>query len=546
MPGGNGHQPEETPAHKQALAEAVDALFASEGMAEVDIAELRRAESDAAAPPPPECTDTRNAERLAEEHGHDLRYCHPWKKWLAWDGTRWRPDDTAEAIRRAKQTVRKIAQDALEDEDDKHRSMMLGWAAKSEEARRRDNMLRLAQAEPGIPVRPAELDRNPWLLNCENGTLDLRTGALRPPARADLITKLAPVAYDPAALCPTWDAFLGRIFDADAGLVGFMQRACGYILTGDVSAEVAFFLVGAGANGKTTLLRSLQDMLGDYAAAAPSDLLVADDKGKGGATPERMLLKGARLAVCQETAEGKALNAATMKQVTSRDLISARALYQDACEFEATHKLFLGTNHKPRVRSTDEGTWRRLLLIPFNLTIPAEERDPHMLEHLEAERAGVLAWAVRGCLEWQAKGGGMKGLDPSPAVLEATASYRQAEDVLGVFLADRCVIGPQDRVSKPEMMSAYQAWCTEMKETPLSSKTFGNRLMELPGITSRKSGSTRWWFGIGLEVVRDARDASEVFTQLSPTRAHGEELRKMGPIRPTCPQTDWTDPDKED
>ena len=466
---------------------------------------------------PDRFTDTWNAERLARQHGRDLRHCQAWKKWLCWDGRRWQTDDTGEAERRAKATVRSIAEEAAAEEDDKRRLALLSWAAKSEEGRRRDNMLRFARFETGIPVRPADLDRDPWLLNLVNGTLDLRSAELKAHDRGALITKLAPVAYDATATCPRWEAFLSQVMAGDQEAIGFLQRLAGYALTGDVSAEVLFFFVGAGANGKTTFLRVLQDLLGDYARSVPTDLLIGDEN-KGGATPERMALMGSRMAVCQETAEGKALSAANVKQITSRDKISARGLYQDASEFEPTHKLFLGTNHKPRVRSADEGTWRRLFLVPFTVTIPESERNPHLLEELRAEHAGILSWAVRGSVAWQVAGGGRLGLAAPESVLRATNHYRAAEDVLGPFLEDLCVRVPDARVDKPDLLRAYLHWADANKETPVSAWTFNTRISDLAGVSDGKSGSARYWRGIGL---RDARDAQESFSETVPPRALG-------------------------
>lgn len=488
----------------------------------LEVEQLRNAEARAAQPQEGEiATDTINAERLAREHGRDLRFCRAWTLWLVWDGCRWREDDTGEAERRAKATVRSIGAEALAETDGERRKAGLKWAIRSEDARRRDNMLRLAQVEPGIPVRPADLDRDQWLLNLLNGTLDLRTGELGPHKRSDLITKLAPVAYDTTATAPTFEAFLSRIMDGDLDLIAFLRRLAGYVLTGDVSAEVAFFLVGGGSNGKSTLFRVLQDLLGDYARSAPSDLLTGLDKG--GATPERMMLKGCRLAICQETAEGKTLNAAAMKQITSRDMISARGLYKDQCEFDPTHKLLLSTNHKPRVHSTDEGTWRRIILVPFEVTIPLPDRDPHLLEKLRSEHPGILAWAVRGCREWLDGGAGLVGLAPPQKVIGATASYREAEDVLGAFVADACVRTLGGLVTKAELLAAYGRWAVENQEQALDAKSFNTHIASLPGIENHRTRDARYWRGIRLRPSGDACDGRDAVSGSTPPRTHGEE-----------------------
>lgn len=442
-------------------------------------------------------TDTRNAERFADQWGHMVRYCQPWKKWLLWDGRRWAPDGVSRVMLLSKDTVRSIAREAEAEENSEKRRLLMQWAAKSEDARRRDNLIRLAQGEGCIPVEPEALDKNPWLLNVNNGVLNLQTGELGEHNPSDLMTKLAPVDFDAGAEAPTWDAFLRRITDNDEEQIGFLQRVAGYMLTGDVSAEVALFFVGAGANGKTTFLRALQDMLGDYAKTVSTDLVVGEEKS-GGATPERMALKGTRVAVAMETSEGCSLNAASLKQITSRDRISARALYQDASEFEPSHKLIMGTNHEPRVKSADEGTWRRILLVPFSVTIPESERNPHLLEDLREEHPGILRWAVEGCKEWLARGAGKEGLAIPQTVAEATSGYREGEDTLASFISDVCVQHESARVKQSALFEAYCKWAEANRDTPLTKTEFKKRAKGLKGVTESKNDVARIWKGVGL------------------------------------------------
>ena len=211
-------------------------------------------------------TDLGNAERLAAFAGRDLRYVYLSDTWLRWTGRRWRKDETGEAQRRAQDTVRELARLAQGIEDDKRRSAVAAFALGSESARRLDAMVRLARCR--LPVTPEQLDRDPWLLNCGNGTLDLRTAELRPHRRDDLLTKLAPVDFDPGAVCPLWEAFLDRVMEGNAGLVDFLQRAVGYSLTGSVAEQVLFLLHGVGANGKSTFIETVRALLGDYSTQA--------------------------------------------------------------------------------------------------------------------------------------------------------------------------------------------------------------------------------------------------------------------------------------
>jgi putative DNA primase/helicase len=239
-------------------------------------------------------TDLGNARRLVARHGHDLRYCPAWRRWYVWDGKRWASDTTGEVVRRAKETVRAIHAEAAHIVDEETYLDVVRWAMKSESRSAIAAMIDLAKSELGIPLMPDALDMNPSLLNVHNGTLDLKTGDLRPHRRQDLITKLAPVAYDPQAACPTWLAFLDRIFDHKPALIEFLQRAFGYALTGDTSEQVLFFCYGPGANGKSTLLETLRAVLGnDYSQHTPTSTLLV--RTVGSAIPNDVArLKGAR------------------------------------------------------------------------------------------------------------------------------------------------------------------------------------------------------------------------------------------------------------
>jgi putative DNA primase/helicase len=451
-------------------------------------------------PPDFPLTESGNAERLAAEHGDDMRYCAPWRQWLVWDGRRFKRDDTGEAERRAKETVRNIARDSDATERDSRRKELLAWATRSESAKARTALLQLARVEKRVAVSPEAFDGDPWLFNVENGTVDLRAATRHPHCRSDLITKLAPVAFDPSAACPTWDRFLERIMAGDPEMIEFLQRTAGYALTGDVSAEALFFCVGKGRNGKTTFLATLQELFGDYGRSIRPDLLLAGgtDKAANRASPDLMALCGARLAICSETEEGRALSAATVKQITSRDRIVGRALYAQATEFVPSHKLFLQTNHRPQVRSADEGTWRRILYVPFDVTIPEKDRDPHLLEKLLAERAGILAWAVRGTQAWLAGGCGVEGLKPPAKVRQATKAYREEEDMIAPFLSDACVLEVGAKVGKGELFANYEAWAQRNKEHPVSARTFNARIRDLDGVAEGRTGGLRFWRGIGL------------------------------------------------
>ena len=417
-------------------------------------------------------TDLGNARRLVEACAADLRYCPQWRCWLVWDGRHWVPDKTLRVMRRAKAVVRQMYADAAATKNATKRRGLVEHAHKSESEARLRAMVTLAQSEPGIPVMVEELDRDRWLLNVLNGTIDLRTAKLRRHRRQDLITKLAPVAYDPTATCPRWEAFLDRIFAGDQKLIGFVRRAAGYSLSGTASERVILLLFGTGKNGKTTLLETLRAAFGDYATATPVETLLV--KRTGGIPNDLARLKGARLVTASEAEKGARLAEALVKQVTGRDTIAARFLYAEFFDFRPTFTLWLATNHKPVIRGTDPAIWDRIRLIPFTVRIPEDEQDKQLLEKLRTELPGILRWLVEGCLAWQ-----HDGLGVPPAVEDATAAYQAEMHPLTGFIEECCVIAATAWAKFGDLWKAYILWAQDAGEVALSKVDFGDRLTDL-------------------------------------------------------------------
>jgi P4 family phage/plasmid primase-like protien len=440
-------------------------------------------------------TDLGNAERLVARHGPDLRFCHPWKRWLVWDGRRWKDDDTGRARHRARHTVRSILAEAMTIDDDERRKGHAAFALASEKRDRITALLYLAEAEAGVPILPGEMDSDPWLFNCKNGTIDLRTGELRPHRREDLITKLCDVDYDPEASCPLWRGTLDKFFaradpGRQAGLVDYWQRLCGYALTGVVRDHLMPIAFGKGDNGKSTILGTLIDVFGpDYAMKCPPDMLMA--KKTDSHPTDRADLFGKRLVVALETAEGRRLNETMVKELTGGDAIRARRMHENFWEFKPTHTLMMATNHKPVIRGTDTGIWRRLKLVPFTVRIGDAEAIKDMPERLRAEWPGVLAWCVRGCLEWQ-----RRGLDTPEEVTEATAGYRAEQDVIGLFLGECTKTGPNLKVKAGELYERYAAWAEKRNEYALSMPLFSEAIQERD--FEKKVSNGKWYLGLGL------------------------------------------------
>jgi len=438
-------------------------------------------------------TDTGNAERFAAVYRDTVRYVAGWRLWTLFDGKRWAADEAGTRVEaRVKLANRRIYAEAAACENSQTREAIGKWAKKSEARGARDATLRLARSEAGMVVSHEQLDADPMLLTVENGTLDLRTGKLRAHRREDLITNLAPVVYDPEAQCPMWENFLADILDAET--VAYLKRAVGYSLTGQVSEQCLFFCYGKGANGKTTFLNAVLEMLGPHAGSAPSGILMAKP---GEAHPtELTVLFRRRFVVAQETEQGRRLAESTLKQLTGGDQITARRMREDFWTFDPTHKLWIAGNYRPTVRGTDEGIWRRLRLIPFVRVIPADKRDATLPARLRPELPGILRWAVEGCIEWQ-----HGGLRPPATVTAATEEYRADSDRLGPFLEDRCELDPHARVTGVELYNAFLRWCSDTGDSnPLGRPVFGELLCARDGITRGKvgAGSERGWHGVRL------------------------------------------------
>ncbi|MBI3910328.1 MAG: hypothetical protein HY320_05270 [Armatimonadetes bacterium] len=462
-----------------------------------DVSELRPEEAgrNGSEPPPdgppdrgddPHFTDTGNALRLVARHGEDLRHCELWGKWLIWDGRRFAPDETNGIYRLAMETARSLYAEAAVAPDGKERQQLAAWAIKSEQGQRIREMIGLARAK--MPITPSQLDRDPWLLTCLNGTIDLRTGELRKHRREDLITKLVPVGYDPEATCPTFDAFLHRILNGREALIAFLWRALGYSLTGITRERVLFVAHGTGRNGKTTLFEAVNSLLGDYALRTPAETVLM--KRESAIPNDVAALVGRRFVFASETEEGKRLAVSQVKDLVGGDTISARFMRAEWFRFKPEFKLWLATNHKPVIRDSNRAIWDRIRLIPFTVRIPDGEEDKGLPAKLRAELAGILARAVRGCLEWQ-----RDGLAEPEEVLVATREYWEQEDVLGAFLSECCIRSPEARAGATELFQAYVAWSGD-KAT--SQNRFGRRLREA-GYESRRAPSGRSeWRGIGL------------------------------------------------
>jgi len=500
---------------------------------------------------PTDRTDLGNSHRFVVEHGEALRYVGSWGKWLDWDGKRWSIDAVGRAEHRAKETVRgmysgvskeilnaKASLDRAEATGDpdlvtlqkdrmKATGAMFNWALKSHDAARIRAIVTLAKSAPELAVTHAQLDADPWALNVTNGRIDLRTGKLHAHRPGDLITKLASVAYDPAAECPTWERFLSQAMGGNVDLLSFIRRMTGYALTGVIREHVLGFLFGSGANGKSTYINTMHSMLGDYATRAPRGLLFTAFGSKH--ETELTTLFGARMVSCSEVDEAATFDEALVKDLTGGDPITARRMREDHWTFTPSHKLFLAGNHKPRVKGNDEGIWRRIRLIPWTVTIPLEQRDTELPEKLRVELPGILAWAVRGCLEWQ-----QHGLGEPIEVTQATAAYRDESDPMREFFDLHCVLESEARTPRRHIRERYVEYCKDVGAEPLHAKRFSEGLRRrgvLDGVVKYMGKVMDGWKGVRLATdrERDERADSEENDAAKAPRAHKNDAANGAP-----------------
>jgi putative DNA primase/helicase len=398
-----------------------------------------------------EWTDLGNTRRMVKEYGADLRYCFGWKKWLCWTGKRWAWDNSGEIMRRAKYTTDMILAEAEAIEDGEERDKQKKYGRKCQSSNRLDAMVKLATSEPDVLVDHTALDAHPYLLNVRNGTINLRTGELQPHNPDNYLTTMIDVDYDPNAQAPLWERVVSAAMLDKPELVDFIRRSLGYQVTGSVDEDRFFLWWGSGANAKSTIQEALLDVLGPYAGVTDPNLLM-ESRSENHPTGLADLF-GKRIVFAQETGFGRALNETLVKQLTGGDRVKARRMREDFWEFNPTHKLVIVTNHKPQIRDNGAAFWRRVVVVPFRRVFAPDQQDRHLPAKLIAERQGILAWLVRGCLEWQTE-----GLNPPADVLEAIEEYRLEQDILGAWLAAHCEEGTNYETETSLLHEDYREW----------------------------------------------------------------------------------------
>lgn len=438
--------------------------------------------------------DMGNAQRFIDIFGEDFRYNYTDKCFIYWDGRRWATDVDG-AVERAADVATEAMKQELEYYEEMNDSDLEKAFTKHIKASRsnksKGNMLKEIQHK--LPVMPHQLDKHKMAFNVPNGTLSLRTGQLIPHERGHFITKFSPIEYTDNADCPMWKKFLDDIFAGDSELIRYIQKAVGYSMTGDVTEQCVFFLYGTGRNGKSTFLDVLREILGEYVSNIQPETIMVKNGSGNGINSDIARLKGARMVTTVEPNEGVRINEGLIKQLTGDDAVTARKLYGNEFEFKPEFKLWMATNHKPVIRGTDEGIWRRIHMIPFTVQIPQERVDRQLKSKLEREYSAILRWAVDGCVLWQ-----REGLKQPKAVLDMVREYRREMDVISAFIDDRCEEGEGLYERSSELYAAYSVWCEKNTEYKMSNTKFSVELEKRFGKIARKDGK----YFLGLKLYR--------------------------------------------
>lgn len=418
-------------------------------------------------------TDTGNAHRLYDKFGKSIRYSYNRKKWYFWTGKQWVLDEMGEVKKLADEIIDDIKREAWNIQDEDLQEQAFKFARSTANTTRKEAMVKECQHLNDIPASPDDFDCYPDFLNVQNGIINLRNGELFPHDQNFMMTKICNSEYDVERKKPIrWLQFLDEITGGDKQLQRYIQESVGYSISGSNREQCAYFLYGMGNNGKSTFLDTIADMLGTYASNAQPDTLMLQSRlgsSGGGANSDIARLKSARFVTCEEPTEGMRLNEGLLKQLTGGSKVTCRFLYGDEFEYTPEFKIWIATNHKPTIRGTDFGIWRRIKLIPFEVNIPADKVDKNLKYKLRAEFPQILAWAVEGCMMWQ-----RNGLSEPQCVLESTKEYKQEMDLIAGFV-EQCIMIDYSAgiIMASDLFGIYSKWAKANNEFEMSAKKFG-------------------------------------------------------------------------
>lgn len=417
--------------------------------------------------------DMGNANRFVDLFGENVRYCYTEKKWYFYNSMRWSVDNLGVILRMADKCVEAMKAEAklyLQADEESGGDMAKNFEKHMKSSRsNKSKKAMLSEVEHHIPILPIQMDRYKMALNTPSGIINLKNGEVRAHNAEYYFTKITSVECSQTADCPRWLAFLDDIFAGDKDLIRYIQKAVGYSLTGSTAEQCAFFLYGTGRNGKSTFIDVIRDVFGDYAANIQPETIMVKSSQSNAINSDIARLKGARLVTSVEPNEGVRLNEGLLKQLTGDDTVTARKLYSEEFEFKPEFKLWMATNHKPIIRGTDTGIWRRIHMIPFNVQIPEDKVDKNLTHKLKAEMTGIFKWCIDGCLMWQ-----REGLQMPAAVLKSVREYRREMDVISAFIEDKCTL--EGTVQASTLYAAYVSWADSNNEYCMSNTKFSTEI----------------------------------------------------------------------
>lgn len=417
--------------------------------------------------------DMGNANRFVDLFGENVRYCYTEKKWYFYNSMRWSVDNIGVILRMADKCVEAMKAEAklyLQADEESGGDMAKNFEKHMKSSRsNKSKKAMLSEVEHHIPILPIQMDRYKMALNTPSEIINLKNGDVKAHNPEYYFTKITSVDCAEAADCPRWLAFLDDIFAGDKDLIRYIQKAVGYSLTGSTAEQCAFFLYGTGRNGKSTFIDVIRDVFGDYAANIQPETIMVKSSQSNAINSDIARLKGARLVTSVEPNEGVRLNEGLLKQLTGDDTVTARKLYSEEFEFKPEFKLWMATNHKPIIRGTDTGIWRRIHMIPFDVQIPEDKVDKNLTHKLKAEMTGIFKWCIDGCLMWQ-----REGLQMPAAVLKSVREYRREMDVISAFIEDKCTL--EGTVQASTLYAAYVSWADSNNEYCMSNTKFSTEL----------------------------------------------------------------------
>lgn len=435
-------------------------------------------------------TDAQNAKNFALSYADDVLYC-PELGWLAWTGKVWEPDAYGRVLELYAEMINSYRESAKKLDTLREAEKAMKHLNKLEMHTRITHTLNLARYRPELTIKLEKLDTDLVLFNCQNGTVNLKTGELQPHNRKDFITRISPVSYMPDALAPKWLEFLNQITDNNKELMKFMQNAFGYTLTGLTGSQCLFFAQGNGANGKSTQIDTIMKLMGSYGRTVPFRDFTS--RTQGDSQYRLAQLPGVRMVAASEGGAGESLDESTIKTLTGDSRISARMIFKEPFEYTPKFKVWLASNHEPRIKGDDFGIWRRIRLIPYTQTVPEELRDSQLAVKLEAELSGILTWCVQGAVAYLKT----NHLELSEDVSLATKQYQEDQDSTLEFLETYFIRDAESRVLKSQVQKLYTYHTQQQGDYSMSSKALGAAL-RVKGLKVFKTGGVRFWQGIRL------------------------------------------------